>query len=94
VLSTRGYVTDCEHEAGLGFNRPCVNHAHQDDSDALYRVLFPGAPPHDIQLGTIATDEGGESGGFTYAVFNEAPIDRDEMHALLVELNANGYTMP
>ena len=71
-----------------------MNHARQDDFDALYRVLFPGVSPHDIELGTIATDEGGESGGFAYAVFNEALIARDVMHALLVEFNANDYTMP
>jgi len=85
VLSTRGYVTDLEQEPGLSFNRPSVNHAHQDDFNALFKVLMPGRI-NDIKFMTISTPWNSQSGS-TYAVFNSALIDRNVMEGMLIELN-------
>ena len=77
VLSTRGYIIEITKPFGLVST--AIEKCRQDDLDALFRVLYPEAPAwHDIELRTIATDKGGQRGCFTYAVFNEALMARDE----------------
>ena len=88
ALSTRGYVIEDTEPLRLG--SVIIERARQDDFDALFAVLCPDAPAHDIELSKAATDKGGIRGAFPYAVFNETLIPRDEMMKLLIEFNETG----
>ena len=88
VLSKVGYTTDADGNQGLGFIRTRISAARQEDFDRLWKFFYPGQG-HDIQLNSCASDEGfAGSGGFTYALFNEAFVSRQEMMATLRRLNA------
>lgn len=89
ALSTRGYVTDMEHEDGLSFIRASVNQTHARDFDALFALLMPGRL-NDIRLMTTASSEGTSPGTPTYAVFNTNVISYQEMRAVLAEMNRAG----
>jgi hypothetical protein len=86
VLSTRGYVTDSDGPEGLGFMRSAIDKAHQDDFDALFKVLMPGQF-NTIKLMKHGTDKGGPPGCFTTAMFNTEILDLAEMNQVLIEMN-------
>lgn len=90
VLSFPGYVTDVNPEAGIGFGRVAMDKARQDDFDALFDILMPSRR-NTINLQSIATDEGGQPGAFTYALFNSKVIGYEDMKKILVEMNRRGY---
>jgi len=86
ILSTRGYITEETNEEGCGFGSSAMEAAYQEDFDALFTVLLPGAL-HNITLSCVATDEGGHPGAFAYALFNTDIIDNKDVLAILVEEN-------
>ena len=86
ILSTRGYITEETHEDGCSFGSTAMEAARQEDFDALFALLLPGVLS-DISLSCAATDEGGLSGGFAYALFNTKVIDREEVLCNLAEEN-------
>lgn len=88
VLSTEGCLTDVDGNQGLGFTRTRIDGARQDDFDALFRFFYPGEG-HSIELQSCSSDTGfAQRGAFTYALFNETLISRQEMMAMLTRLNA------
>jgi hypothetical protein len=88
VLSKEGYVTDADGNQGLGFIRTRISAARQEDFDRLWNFFYPGQG-HDIQLNSCASDEGfAVSGGYTYALFNESLVSREEMMQTLKRRNA------
>ncbi|BEP48558.1 hypothetical protein [Variovorax sp. V116] len=89
VLSERGYVTDVDHEEGLGFIRSSVNQTRREDFDALFKLLMPGRL-NDIELMTTASSEGTHPGTPTYAVFNTNRISYEDMRTLLADMNRAG----
>jgi hypothetical protein len=86
VLTSRGYVTDLEHEPGLSFNRPSMNQVSQEDFDFLFSELYPGEK-HKIELSVFTTDEGGPRGCFSYAIFNFALVDFSLIKKILMNGN-------
>lgn len=87
VLRTEGYLTDVDGNQGLGFTRTRISGATQEDFDALFQFFYPGEG-HSIELQSCANDEGfAQSGAYTYALFNETLISREEMMAKLMRLN-------
>jgi len=89
ILSTRGYVTELEEEAGLGFGRVSMDKVRQEDFDALFKVLMPGKSHH-VTLLCIATDKGAQPGAFTHALFSTNLVDYDVMMETLVQMNLAG----
>ena len=88
VLSKDGYTTDADGNQGLGFIRTRISAARQEDFDSLWEFFYPGQG-HDIRLNTCASDEGfAVSGGYTYALFNETLVSRQEMMDTLKRRNA------
>lgn len=89
ILSTRGYITDVDHEHGLSFVRASVNLTRARDFDALFALLMPGRL-NDIRLMTTASSEGTNPGTPTYAVFNTNVIGYQEMRDVLAKMNHAG----
>jgi hypothetical protein len=88
VLSKTGHLTDIDGNQGLGFTSTRFEGARQEDFDALFQFFYPGEG-HSIELRSCATDKGfAQRGAYTYALFNENIVSRDEMMAMLVGLNA------
>lgn len=86
VLSTRGYVTEEDHEEGCSFVSSAMEAARQYDFDVLFALLLPEVL-NDISLSCAATDEGGPPGAFAYALFNTNVIDREDVLGILVKEN-------
>jgi hypothetical protein len=87
VLRTEGYLTDVDGNEGLGFTSTRIEVAQQEDFDALFKFFYPGEG-HSIELQSCANDKGfAQSGAYTYALFNETLISRDEMMARLMRFN-------
>lgn len=86
VLSTRGYITEQDHEAGCSLASSAMEAARQEDFDALFKLLMPGRL-NDIQLSCKATDAGGMQGAFSYALFNSNVVDDEEIKQVLVKEN-------
>lgn len=88
VLSKAGYLTDIDGNQGLGFASTRIEGARQEDFDALFQFFYPGEG-HSIKLRSCATDKGFVHGGaYTYALFNENIVSREEMMTMLMRLNA------
>jgi hypothetical protein len=86
VLSKPGYLTTLDKYEGLGFGKVRMDSAHQDDFDALFKLLMPGQL-NDINVMTHATCKGAGPGLFTTVLFNTSVIEYEEMDALLIEIN-------
>ena len=83
-----GYVTDADGTQGLGFTQTRIDTARQEDFDRLWNLFYPGLG-HDILLKPCASDKGfAVSGGYTYALFNETLVSREEMMQTLKRRNA------
>jgi hypothetical protein len=81
-------LTDIDGNQGLGFTRTRIEGARQEDFDALFQFFYPGEG-HSIKVRFCATDKGFvQRGAYTYALFNENIVSREEMMAMLVGLNA------
>jgi hypothetical protein len=88
VLSKAGHLTDIDGNQGLGFTRTRIEGARQEDFDALFQFFYPGEG-HSIELRSCATDKGfAQRGAYTYALFNENIVSREEIMAMLIRLNA------
>jgi hypothetical protein len=88
VLFSEGYLTDADGKEGLGFVSVRIEAARQEDFNKLWKFFYPGQG-HDIQLRSCATDKGfAARGSFTYALFNEQLVSREEMMERLERLNA------
>jgi hypothetical protein len=88
VLSKAGHLTDIDGKQGLGFTRTRIEGARQEDFDALFQFFYP-CESHSIKLRSCATDKGFlQRGAYTYALFNENIVSREEMMVMLVRLNA------
>jgi hypothetical protein len=86
VLHKPGYLTTLDRHEGLGFGKVRIDSAHQDDFDALFKLLMPGQL-NDINLMAHATCKGAGPGLFTTVLFNTSVIEYEEMDALLIKIN-------
>ena len=86
VLRKPGYITTLDKHEGLGFGKVHIAKAHQDDFNALFKVLMPGQL-NDIELLTHATCKGAAPGLYTTVLFNTNVISYEEMNELLIEIN-------
>ena len=86
ILSTRGYITEETHENGCIFGSTSMECAQQEDFDLLFTQLLPETL-NEISLSCAATDEGGSTGSYSYALFNTNVIDREDVLKILVEEN-------
>lgn len=94
VLSTRGYITEQDHEAGCSMVPLGMEAARQEDFDALFKLLMPGRL-NEIELSCRATDAGGLRGAFSYALFNSNVVDDETIKHILTKENeeiARRYT--
>ncbi len=86
ILSTRGYLTEEDREAGCSMVSTVMEAANQEDFDALFALLLPGVL-NNISLSCVATDEGGPRGAFAYALHNTNVIEREDVITVLVAEN-------
>lgn len=86
VMRTEGYLIDTATYAGCGFGRVAMDSAKQEDLESLFNFFYP-TQLLDIKLSVAATDEGGQRGAFSYALFNSKNLERAEVMALLREHN-------
>lgn len=86
VLLDVGYVTDTGDDSGLGLISTTIESARQEDFDALFSVLMSGKS-NDIAIRAAATDKGGLRGVFSYALFNENRVSREEVSTVLEQRN-------
>lgn len=82
ILSTRGYITENNHEEGCSFGSSAMEAARQDDLDTLFSALMPGVM-NDIALSCASTKLSGPGNVYSYALFNKNIIDREEIHNIL-----------
>ena len=87
LMRTKGYLIDTATPAGCGFGRVAMDSANQEDLVLLFDFFYP-TQELDIDLCEAATDEGGQKGAFSYALFNSNRLSRDSVMALLREHNS------
>ena len=86
VMRTDGYLIDTATPEGCGFGRVAMDSANQKDFEALFNFFYP-EEELDVDLSKAATDECGQRGAFSYALFNAKKLERKEVIALLREHN-------
>jgi len=86
LLRTKGYVIDSMASEGCGFGRVAMDSVRQDDLEALFAFFFPNELL-DIKLEQVATDDGGQRGAFSSALFNSNLLSREEVKGVLREHN-------
>lgn len=86
ILAMRGFITEQSNDERCGFGSTAMEKARQHDFDALFALLLPSVL-NNILLSCAATDEGGLSGAFSYALFNSNVIDRKEVLDILIDEN-------
>jgi hypothetical protein len=87
VMRTDGYLIDTATPDGCGFGRVSMDSARQEDLALLFNFFYP-TEELNINLSVVATDEGGQPGAFSYALFNSMRVEREEVTALLRQHNA------
>lgn len=92
ILRHAGYITEENQEAGCGFGSSAMEAVHQEDFEKLFAFFFPGEHC-DITIGCIATDEGGQSGAYTYALFNSNEVSRPTMQQILERQNRKNLAL-
>lgn len=86
LMRTDGYIIDATTHAGGGFTRAAIDSINQEDFESLFNFFYP-TEVLDIELSKAATDEGGQCGVFSSAVFNAKNLERQEVMALLRDHN-------
>jgi hypothetical protein len=88
VLFRPGYLIEASSDDGLNLGSVVIERARQEDFEALWRFFYPNEG-HSITLRSCASDKGfAVRGGYTYALFNEQLVSREEMMEKLERLNA------
>lgn len=92
ILRHAGYITEENQEAGCGFGSSAMEAVHQEDFEKLFAFFFPGEHC-DIAIACIATDEGGQSGAYAYALFNSNKVSRPAMQQILERQNRKNLAL-
>jgi hypothetical protein len=84
ILSSRGYIT--EHEDEVSFGSSAMEYFQQEEFDTLLQFFFPNRL-NNIELKCASTDRGGQKNAYSYALYNENVVSRDEVFKVLEKIN-------